>query len=606
MEYPKKLIEVALPLDDISKASAHEKTRRHGHPSSIHLWWARRPLAAARAILFAQLVNDPGGKRGYGKFKGQTLQDAQIEREKLFKIIRELVLWENSNNDDVLEVARNEIEKSWKETCELTDKKDTPLPPFLDLFAGGGAIPLEAQRLGLEANASDLNPVAVLINKAMIEAPPKFKGRKAVFPEKRGQQKSLISESDGQGGLAFDVEKYGNLLCEKAEQKLSDYYPLIKLPEEYGGNYSKVIAWLWVRTVASPNPVLNGKHVPLVRSFWLSKKKGKEAWVEPIVDKEKLEYHFEIMKGNGSPSIERTVHRRHAECILSGTTIPLKYIEEEGRENRLGHQLMAIVTENNTGRVYLEPTIEQEELAKSAKASNPPSAAIEHWVSCTNCVVYGFDRFEKLFTSRQLATLSTFSDLISDIHEQVEKDAVRAGFQNDSVSLENKGDGARAYADTISLYLAFVIDQIANQCSSFCGWNNINQQMKNLFSRQAIPMVWDFAESNPFSGRSGSFKSLHTRQVKGIQHIKNKGIGKAFQSDAASMNYWDKVIISTDPPYYDNIPYSNLSDFFYIWLRRSLRNIFPSLLSTMVVPRDQELVANRFRHGSRENAAKFL
>jgi putative DNA methylase len=355
MQFPKKLIEVALPLNDINAAAAREKSIRHGHPSTLHIWWARRPLAAARAVLFAQLVNDPGTK---------------AKREKLFALMRELVIWENSTNEDVLRRARAEIRKSWEETCRLTGEDPNKMPPLHDPFAGGGAIPLEAQRLGFEAHASDLNPVAVLINKSMIEIPPRFAGRAPVgpVPSRQRQLGTSAMSWPGASGLAEDVRRYGLLMRDKAEQQLSNLYPAMRLPKELGGTEGTVIAWLWARTVASPDPARKGAHVPLVSSFWLSKKPNKLTWVEPVIDGPNT-YHFEVRTGKEGPKLDETVNRQGGICLLSGVKIPFSYVRTEAKAGRMKAKLMAVVIEGKRGRVYLDPSEEQENIAVTAMPS---------------------------------------------------------------------------------------------------------------------------------------------------------------------------------------------------------------------------------------------
>ncbi len=613
MEYPKKLIEVALPLDDINVASSREKSIRHGHPSTLHLWWARRPLAAARAVLFAQLVNDPGGKRGYGAYKGQTKKDAQKERERLFQIIRDLVKWENTNNEEVLERAREEIRRSWRETCEITGDDPEKMPPFLDPFAGGGSIPLEAQRLGLEAHASDLNPVAVMINKAMIEIPPKFAGRKPVGPVLKDDKQNKIKSQDdwiGAKGLAEDVRRYGYWMREEAFKKIGHLYPEADLPKEYGGGKATVIAWLWARTVASPNPTCNGVHVPLISNFFLSTKKGKEVYVKPLV--EGNNYSFIVVSGTPhNPEVVKSGTKlsrgANFRCLLSETPISPDYIKEEGKAGRMGAKLMAIVADGEKkGRIYLSPTIEMKRIASQAKPSWLPTGNVPERLSGGTCFGYGLTEWSKLFTPRQLVALTTFSDLINEVHQKVIKGAKSAGWDDDGKSLNDGGIGATAYADAIATYLAFQIDQISNQSSNICGWNNINQQMIVVFSRQALPMNWDFAESNPFSKSTGSLNNIQERQIKGFKALYPYTNGTVSLQDAKKVSYPESSIISTDPPYYDNIFYADLSDFFYVWLRRSLKSIYPDLFATLFVPKEDELVATPFRHGGKKNAEKFF
>jgi len=608
IDYPKKLIEVALPLDDINAAAKREKSIRHGHPSTLHLWWARRPLAAVRAVLFAQLVNDPGGKRGYGKYKGQTKADALRERERLFGIIRELVKWENINNEDVLAQAREEIRKSWRETCEITGDDPKKMPPFLDPFAGGGAIPLEAQRLGLESHASDLNPVAVMINKAMIEIPPKFTGRKPVGPEIPGKKQTKTHKDDWPGakGLAEDVRRYGYWMREEAFKRIGYLYPEVDLPKEQGGRKATVIAWLWARTVSCPNPAC-GAMMPLVKSFNLSTKKGKVAWVEPVVNQNvqppvvSFSVHMKAGKGR-----EGTVKRQGGRCLFCETPVPFAHIREEGMQGRLGKQLLAIVAEGERGRVYCSPTKEMEKIA--AKASPGWKPHFETEGKCrVNIGLYGMDTWDKVFTSRQLVSLTTFSDLVQEAREKAIVNAKEAGWAGDGASFNDGGSGAIAYGDAVAVYLAFAINKMADRGSTICSWDSSRSSTRNTFGRQAIPMTWDFAESNPFSDSTGNFQGGIKWAVNVLGKISGMVCkGKANQNDAAQPNWMINYIISTDPPYYDNIGYADLSDFFYVWMRRSLKDIFPDIFTTMRVPKEPELVATPYRHGSKAKAESFF
>ncbi len=609
-DYPKKLIEVALPLDDINAAAAREKSIRHGHPSTLHLWWARRPLAAARAVLFAQLVNDPGGKRGYGKYKGQTKEDAQREREKLFAIIRDLVKWENTNNEEVLERARAEIRKSWQETCEITGEDPEKMPPFLDPFAGGGSIPLEAQRLGLEAHSSDLNPVAVMINKAMIEIPPKFAGKKPVGPEIKGRKQGKTHKEDWSGarGLAEDVRRYGYWMRQEAFKRIGHLYPEIDIPKEQGGGKAAVIAWLWARTVKSPNPAFSDIDVPLVSSFFLSSKNGREAYVKPLV--EGNSYRFSIV--NGKPDDPKNIKAgtklsrgANFRCLLSGAPIAPDYIKAEGKAGRMGQKLMAIVAEGKKGRVYLPPTQEMENIANRAEPEWLPNQKLPtnpRWFSPPD---YGMPLYSQLFTPRQLVALTTFSDLLREARAKVIEDARQSGWVDDGVGLDGAGTGATAYGDAVAVYLAFAVDKSVDYGSTICTWISGGQTMRNTFGRQAIPMTWDFAESNTLQTSTGSFISGVEQIVRVIKEMPSVGFGRVKQQDAAS-SFNEQKIISTDPPYYDNIGYADLSDFFYVWMRRSLKDITPDVFSTMLVPKEPELVATPYRHGSRAKAESFF
>lgn len=632
---PKKLIEVALPLDAINVAAAREKSIRHGHPSTLHLWWARRPLAAARAVIFAQMVNDPGYERHLGR--GVNKEKAAAERERLFKIIEDLVQWENTNNEEVLGRARAEIWKSWRETCELN--KGHPqaaelfdpekLPGFHDPFAGGGALPLEAQRLGLESYASDLNPVAVTINKAMIEIPPKFAGRAPVGPEiaadkgsKKKATRDAFEDWSGAKGLAEDVRRYGAWMREEAKKRIGQLYPPIEVTSEmvaerpdlaqYHGEKLTVIAWLWARTVRSPNPAFSHVEVPLASSFVLASKVGKEAYyVEPVVDGDS--YRFTVKLGTppaGAKEGTAAGKRGGFLCLLSGAPIDYKYIRAEGSAGRIGQRLMAIVAEGTRGRVYLAPTAEHVAIAEQAQPDWRPETAL-HGKCRVNVSNYGLDVYGDLFTPRQLVALTTFSDLVQEAIARVREDALTSGIADDGVSLEQGGNGATAYAQALGVYLAFSCSRMADRHSSLCRWDpnpsGYAPKIANTFGRQALPMVWDYVEGNPFSISSGNFEDALGWVAKVLDlSISALTTGQAFQSDAQTQAISYSKLISTDPPYYDNIGYADLSDFFYVWLRRSLKPIFPSLYATLAVPKAEELVATPYRHGSKETAEAFF
>ena len=634
---PKKLIEVALPLDDINVASAREKSIRHGHPSTLHLWWARRPLAAARAVIFAQMVNDPGGERGY--YAGKTKAQADAEREELFQIMRDLVQWENTNNEEVLGRARAAIAKSWRETCALNPGKPgfdpEVLPAFHDPFAGGGALPLEAQRLGLESYASDLNPVAVTINKAMIEIPPKFAGRAPVGPEieaERGTKKgtrNAFEDWSGARGLAEDVRRYGAWMREQAQQRIGHLYPTICITPELiaanafeksasGQNDLKnsglaslqpgqeltVIAWLWARTVKSPNPAYSHVDVPLASTFVLSSKAGKEAYVEPVIQGNC--YRFEVRTGAPPESAKngtKLARGANFRCLMSDAPIEPSYIKAEGTAGRMGVKLMAIVAEGARNRIYLGPTPEQEAISQQALPQWKPETALPDDPRNFWTLAYGLKTYGDLFSPRQLVALTTFSDLVPEVISKVRFDALAGGMDDDGRGLDGGGDGATAYAEAVGLYL---VDQVANHASTICGWNHPNTQMRSVFSRQALPMTWDYAEANVFSDSSGSFNNLFERQVKGFEALGASVPGSASQSDAQTQTISANKVISTDPPYYDNIGYADLSDFFYVWLRRSLRPILPNLYATLAVPKAEELIATPYRHGSKEKAEVFF
>lgn len=584
MAVKKKLIEVALPLDDINAASAREKSIRHGHPSTLHLWWARRPLAAARAVIWSSLVDDPSAHPE----EFPTVEEQAAERERLFGILRELVVWENSNSDRVLNAAKAEIKRSMGDD----------LPPLLDPFAGGGAIPLEAQRLGLKAYAQDLNPVAVTINKAMIGIPPLFADKFAVNPEARG--KLTNGGWSGNAGLAADVKYYGTWMKEEAARRIGHMYPKVRVPAEQGGGEATVIAWLWARTVKCPNPAC-GHEAILVRSFNLSKKKGKEWHVEPVC--EGGEVRFEVAPGKAMH--DGTVNRRGATCVHCGAPIAFDHIREESREGRMGAKLMAIVAEGQRGRIYIAPDEVQIAAADVPMPDDYPQGKLAYYPGHLNTNVYGLDEFWKLFTNRQLTALTTFSALVGEAQKKAEADAIAAGLPDDGVGLADGGTGARAYGEAIGVYLAFVVDKLADRGSTVCSWDVTREGLRNTFGRQAIPMTWDFAEGNTFSNSSGCFDNSLEWIIKCLHELPQTTLkGDARQFDAQSDNGRRGLAISTDPPYYDNIGYADLSDFFYVWLRQSLRRTYPKLFSTMLVPKHEELVATPYREGRGKDGAR--
>jgi putative DNA methylase len=626
---PKKLIEVALPLDAINAACAYEKMPGIGaHPRGLHLWWARRPLAAARAVLFAQLVNDPGFERGAGFQRGMNKELAALERERLFKIIEKLVLWENTNNEEVLEEARQEIWKSWRETCKLN--KDHPqaaelfnpekLPAFHDPFAGGGAIPLEAQRLGLEAYASDLNPVAVLINKAMIEIPPKFAGRPPVGPIPPGERQGRMHDDwTGAKGLAEDVRRYGAWMRTEAEKRIGHLYPKIAVTAKTGedrpdlkpyvGRELTVIAWLWARTVKSPNPAFSNIDVPLVSSFMLSTNAGKEAYVLPIV--ENGSYRFTVKAGKpkdiDTAKCGTKLARANFRCILSGTPITADYIKTEGKSARMGARLMAIVAEGSRGRVYLSPTPEHETIAIKTVSKWKPEGQIAARMTGGNCTPYGLTSWADLFTPRQLMALVTLSDLILEVFDKVRQDALSKVTSDDGLGLEDGGTGITAYAQAIGVYLAFALDRCTDFNNSCTRWVPGNQKVMNLFAKQAIAMTWDYPEAAILHETVGGFGPAVKYVADCLLKLPRSGELSYAKQENATLNTTSLLrVVSTDPPYYDNIGYADLSDFFYPWLRRSLRGAYPSLFSTLAVPKSEELVASAFRHGSRQEAEVFF
>lgn len=620
----KKLIEVALPLEAINKASAREKSIRHGHPSTLHLWWARRPLAAARAVIFAQMVDDPSAHPDL--FPTEKKQEK--ERARLFRIIDDLVQWENTTNETVLQAARNEIWESWRRAC--AENADHPsakelfnrnkLPAFHDPFAGGGTLPLEAQRLGLEAYASDLNPVAVLINKAMIEIPPKFAGKPPVNPDAQKNGDLVGRTWRGAQGLAKDVRYYGQWMRDEAEKRIGHLYPKIQITSDMAkerkdlkplvGQKLTVIAWLWARTVKSPNPAFANVDVPLASTFTLSTKAGKEAYVEPVI--EKGMYRFTVKVGNpmdadATKNGTKLSRGANFQCLMSRTPIASEHIYSEAQAGRMGARLMAIVAEGERGRVYLAPTSEHEDAALKAKPEWKPDVAMPENPRWFSPPLYGLKTYGDLFTPRQLVALTTFSDLVGEASERVRRDADAFGLAADPKPLSNGGTGAIAYAHAIGLYLAFAQSKACNRNTSLCLWEHRMDRLVATFGRQALPMVWDYAETNPLAGAGGDIFGTVESVCEVLEKQFGYGrFGESSQMDAVGQGGTYGKMVSTDPPYYDNIGYADLSDFFYVWLRRSLKTVFPDLFATLVVPKVEELVATPYRHGGKEKAELFF
>jgi putative DNA methylase len=669
----KKLIEVALPLEAINKASAREKSIRHGHPSTLHLWWARRPLAAARAVIFAQMVDDPSEyvatlledpklkRRAESdlKAKHQLWEDAKAlhdkaagtglavpepgieptlneviadhERQRLFRIIEELVLWENTTNETVLQKARDEIWQSWRRTCaqnadhprakELFDRK--ALPAFHDPFAGGGALPLEAQRLGLESYATDLNPVAVLINKAMIEIPPKFASKPPVNPDAQKQRAQMGKLWHGAQGIAEDVRYYGQWMRDEAEKRIGHLYPTVEVTakvakerpdlSKYVGQKLTVIAWLWARTVKSPNPAFADVDVPLASTFMLSAKPGEQAYVSPVISGNG--YAFEVRSGEPTEAAATKngtkLARANFRCLISGAPISGDYLKAQGKAGRLGARLMAIVAEGSPGRVFLSPTLEHESVALKAAPEWVPDVEFFQQALGFRVGNYGMTKWSDLFTQRQLKALDTFSGLVHETCDRIRRDAFAAGLPDNGAPLRDGGGGAVAYAEALGVYLGFSVSRMADRHSSLCRWDpnpsGYAPKIANTFGRQALPMVWDFAEGNPFSPSSGNLLDAVGWVAKVVEtSLSALIVGTAAQSDAGQQQLSESKVVSTDPPYYDNIGYADLSDFFYVWLRRSLKAAFPELFGTVSVPKADELVATPGRHGGREKAEAFF
>lgn len=571
----RKLIEVALPLEAINREAERDGPKRKNHPWRMHYWWARRKLSIARAVLFAQLVDDPSARPD--EFPTEELQ--RKERERLHKLIERLVVWEHVRDEKLLAEAHAEIRKS----------TDGNPPPILDPFAGGGTIPLEAQRLGLEAHASDLNPVAVLINKALIEIPPKYRNQPPVFP---GLAESEIRDWKGAEGLAADVRAYGAWIRDEADKRIGRLYPKTTLAD---GSEANVIAWIWARTVTCPNPACSIE-MPLVRSWWLSKKKGKEAYTQAAVvgddvHRSRQRVQFTIMHDTANaPNAENdgTVGRLGARCIACQASVPLNYVRAEGRAHRMGIQLMAVIAEGHRQRTYLAPSAEHVAAAAVQRPFDAPSGELPNNPRDFKTPNYGLRTWADLFTNRQLTALTTFSDLVGEARQHLLTDS-----------------GNASYADAVATYLGLAVSRGSDYQSNITTWHYQNEQVRNVFARQAIPMTWDFLELNPFGDGSGTWFSQYELAAQALEGLNVDVQAQAAQLPAQEINARG-MLISTDPPYYDNVGYSELSDFFYVWLRRSLREIHPVLFSTIMAPKAEELVANPYRHNGHDGAKRFF
>ena len=581
-ERRKKLIETGIPLTYINEQSSREKSLRHGLPSTLHLYWARRPLATTRSILFAQLVDDPSAHPD----RFPTQEDQDRERRRLYELMKRLSVWENTNDTELYREARQAI----------LDSNDGQLPPVLDPFAGGGSIPLEAQRLGLPAHASDINPLAVIINKALIEIPSRFHNQPSIHP-------ADVHPRDRATGLADDIRHYGQMLRDMAFEKVGDLYPTVK--DEHGEEHT-VIAWIWARTVTNPNPA-NPVPVPLVRSWWLSKKKGHEAWIKPTVHEDgSITYQVQHNADGPSKDNDGTMRTRgNAVSLIDGTPITSDYVKQEGTEKGFGVQMLAIVCEGKRGRLYLSPSNAHVKIAATvSRPDNVPTAPLADDPRNLWTPAYGLSEFADLFTNRQLTVLTTLSQTVGEVRQRVLEDALQAGMP-EGAPLDERGDGAQAYADAIAVYLALAVSRQTDRCSSISSWQNIGETVRNVFARQAIPMTWDYAEANPFSSKSGNFLGQVNWVAEAVESVPATPPSEAHQADAATRDYAN-MVVSTDPPYYDNIGYSDLSDYFYVWLRPMLEDVLPSVTATMMTPKAQELVANPYRHGGKDAAAEFF
>lgn len=591
--YKKKLIETSIPLDEINAQCEREKNARSGLPATLHLWWARRPLASARAVLFASMVDDPSEHPELFP----TKEEQNSERNRLHSIICKLADWDNINDESLYKEAYEEMVKY---------APDGRLPEFLDPFAGGGALPLEAQRLGLISHASDLNPVAVTINRAMIDIPARFCNRPPINPYSRNRPANEYKAY----GLAQDVEYYAAEIGKEARRRLGAHYPDLTVASGQTVKSAAPLAFFWARAVECPNPACRHE-TPLVRTFDLGRKKGNRSYVEAIVADGQISYSVRTEKQGDrvEGTHAGTIGKKGGHCLHCGSPISLDYVRNEARQSKLGYHLMAAVVDDPFGRGkrYLSVSKEDEAAAAMPMPVDYPRTSLPKKALGFRVQGYGIDKHWKLYTPRQLTALTTFTDIVNDFRPIIEKDAVEAGFKDDGIGLENGGSGARAYADALSTYFAFAIDKMSDRCSAVCPWDASRDTMSHVFTRQAIPMNWDFAESNPIGNASGSFSSMIKQIISAIKALPAHPQCDAMQRSATAELDYSNLLISTDPPYYDNIDYSDLSDYFYIWMRRSLYDVYPNTFSTTLTPKSDELIATPYRFDDNQSEAdKFF
>jgi putative DNA methylase len=570
----RKLIEVALPLEAINRESAREKSIRHGHPSTLHLWWARRPLAAARAVLFAQLVDDPSSRPE--EFPTEELQ--RKERERLHSIIERLVVWENVQDESLMAEAYEEIRKS---------NGDEP-PPVLDPFAGGGTIPLEAKRLGLDAMANDLNPLPVLINTVMLELVDRFDATTPITGGLPQRPQHALSE---------DLRSYAELLERQVEKRVGELYP--RTPDG-----SVPLVYFWARAVTCPNPAC-GVEVPLIGSWAVSTRKGSATDFVPVLDPEERAFNVRVVSG-GKRDAGGTMSRAGATCPACDANVPLDYIKAEGVAGRLRSRLLALLVRQGRLRAYVPAEASQREAA--VDVPDVDASFLDAELSTHSQYMapprYGLTRFRDLFSPRQLATLVSFVEELDEVERKAVTDAVAAGLPDDGVKFADGGRGARAYAEAMRILLALGIGRLTNRQSTLCIWDATRDNVQQVFSRQAYSMTWFYAEANPFAGASGSFSGSIDFLAKSLAALP-RGRGSVTQGPAQNLALSRPIVVSTDPPYYDNVPYADLSDYFLVWHRRMLRGtlpIFPTLLS----PKSDELVADHQRWGGKSAAKEFF
>ncbi len=579
--YRKKLIEVDLPLAFINAQSAREKTAasKNGHPSTLHRWWARRPLSACRVIAFASVVDDPSSLPD--EFPGVLAQDR--ERQRLHDIIVKLANVDFGTSDPVVESAQIEMARSIARYSPCLSRQNHYNPRHLlqsdgpsvyDPFCGGGSIPLEAQRLGLNTVATDLNPVAVLISKSLVELPIEF----ANNPPHNEASLPMQSTWPSSTGLAADIRFFGKQLQAIAKKQIGQLYPNTTV-----GNLTDctVEAWIWFRTIKCPNPAC-AVEMPLTKSFQISSKHGNQHWVKPVIQSQPRRIRYQITDNDVAVPKTGTVTRNSATCIACSTSVPISLIRNIGLAGGINEAVVATVARVGKRKHFVEPDRIQMEAIDSARPQWAPPGSLPQKALSIRPQLYGFTRWSDLFTKRQIAFLTTMAELIKS-------------FIDGTTEFEHiPYDRRRA----IGTYLTLALGRTTDYCSSFNYWYSRTCQTDKIFGRQGIAMVWNFGEINPFAGGARDWQSHVETVARVVERLPvNNPKGIVEQSDASTGTaYADNHLVITDPPYYDNIHFGASSDFFYVWHRSVLRSIYPDLYYSMLTPKQDEIVANRFIH----------
>ena len=623
---PRRLIEEAFPLQKVSEDSKHEKNVRHGHISTLHIWPARRPLAACRAVTIATLLPDPADapqtmKDEYQRLSGSPLPNRQ--RDYLCKLITELTRW-GSENGGTEKWEAKDSKGRWLNKLriarELIQKAYGGQPPHvLDMFAGGGAIPLEAMRLGCKVTANDYNPVAWFLLKCTLEYPQRLAGKTHPLPKLELDEPPELKT----GGLAEHVRLWGQWVLEKARGELAHYYPVV--------DGKPTVAYLWARTIPCQDPQCGGT-VPLLKTLWVCKKaektlpntpenrerpdflevrkRGKQTRVvingkralKLFPDKATKRVRFEIVAPKNDSEVDKpTMSGATAKCPFCGSKQPGDYIKRCGHEGKLKVQMTTVIYQETYGKEYRAPAdadidaAEVSEETLEAMAHEIPHGIPDEPLPGPKTLgfsvpLYGFKKWSDLFTERQLLVLMTFVKWTREAKAEMEM----LGYPAE-------------WGEAVEMYSAILVDRIADYNSTICLWSSRGENMGHTFARFALPVAWDFAEVNPFSQTTGGYSAHIGWVVRFLKHVLAAKLTSTpyvhLQSSRKQLSQKVDGII-TDPPYYDAIPYADLSDFFYVWLRRAIGEKFPQVFGDSLTPKLDELVQHADHFDGDNRAAK--